>query len=109
MSSASAGTSGGAWPCSRSKQTGSLTQSTLNDNETLLTISAGYADGMRRCAGNRVAVNGVLCDVVGRVTMDAIIVRVPAGKERETADARYAELIGEHWTADDVARGTIMR
>ena len=81
------------------------TYHTSQDNETLLTISVGYADGMRRVPGNRVAVNGVLCDVVGRVTMDAIIAKVPRGSESATAGAKYVELIGDTWTADDVAKG----
>lgn len=74
------------------------------DNELHLALSVGYADGFRRCANNKVVVGGVVCDIVGRVTMDSVVARVPRGAERHTADAAVAELISENHTADDVAR-----
>ncbi|WP_411279927.1 alanine racemase [Gemmatimonas sp.] len=44
----------------------------------IATISAGYADGYRRQLSNRgeVLIGGVRCPVVGRVTMDMIMVNV---------------------------------
>jgi alanine racemase len=74
------------------------------DNELHLTLSVGYADGFRRCANNKVVIGGVVCDIVGRVTMDSIVARVPRGLEAHTVNATFAELLSENHTADDVAR-----
>lgn len=74
------------------------------DDELHLTLSVGYADGYRRCANNKVVVGGVVCDVIGRVTMDSVVARVPRGFEAHTANATVAELLSENHTADDVAR-----
>jgi alanine racemase len=74
------------------------------DGEQHVTVSVGYADGFRRCANNKIVLGDVECDVVGRVTMDNVIARVPRGMEQRTAQCSVAELIGEHRTADAVAR-----
>lgn len=74
----------------------------------LATISAGYADGLLRnfSKGGFVHVGGVKCPVVGRVSMDTLIVDVT---ETGCVAGDWAEIIGQHQTADDVAEaaGTI--
>lgn len=58
------------------------------------TLTAGYGDGYPRAAGNRaeVLVGGKRCRVLGRVTMDQILVDVSRVDAVETGDA--AVLIG---------------
>ena len=72
------------------------------------TIPTGYADGYRRELSNKgkVEINGKEVSVVGRVCMDQIMVDVTE------LDLEYGDevtLIGEYYTADDMARdiGTI--
>lgn len=74
------------------------------DGEQHVTIAVGYADGFRRCANNKVVLGGVECDVVGRVTMDNIVARIPRGAEAQTANCTVAELISDARPADAVAR-----
>jgi len=53
------------------------------DIERVGTIPVGYADGFRRCPGNQVLVGGKRVPVIGRVTMDYILVQlddVPGAK-----------------------------
>src|SRR5216684_588953 len=51
---------------------------------TVATLGIGYADGVRRLLGRAseatVLLNGVRCPVVGRVTMDLVMVDVHAGR-----------------------------
>lgn len=74
------------------------------------TISAGYADGYLRSLSGRglVFINGEKCPVIGRVSMDTIVADVSSLKT-ECRAGDFAEIIGRHQTADDVARqaGTI--
>ena len=76
----------------------------------LATISVGYADGILRCIGQNgmVAIGGQKCPIVGRVSMDTIIVDVTAVKS-PLHIGDYAEIIGPHQTVDEVAAqaGTI--
>lgn len=53
---------------------------TAHGNHRIATISIGYADGFRRHFSNAadVLIHGTLCPVVGRVTMDMIMVDVSA-------------------------------
>lgn len=73
------------------------------------TVSVGYADGYLRSltGGGHVFVHGVKCPVLGRVSMDSIIVDVTAVPQVSAGD--MAEIIGENQTVDDVAAqaGTI--
>lgn len=51
---------------------------TAGQAETVATLPIGYADGfIRKRSGYEIEVGGVQCPVVGRVCMDAIMVRVP--------------------------------
>jgi alanine racemase len=80
-------------------------------HERIGTVQVGYADGYRRTAGNVVLVGGRRVPVVGRVTMDQILVQldeVPgtkAGDEVVLIGKQGDELI----TAEDVAKtwGTV--
>lgn len=73
-------------------------------------LSVGYADGYFRSLTGRGAVfiGGVKCAVVGRVSMDSIVIDVTA-LGRTPVPGDWAEIIGPHQTADDVAAeaGTI--
>ncbi len=75
----------------------------------IATVSAGYADGYPRALSNkgRVYINGKFAPVIGRVCMDQFMVDVS-----DIASVKYgdiAELMGEHITADEIAKhcGTI--
>ncbi len=80
-------------------------------NERIGTIPVGYADGFRRLPGNKVLVGGKRVPVIGRVTMDQILVQLNEVPESKAGDE--VVLIGrqgdELITAEDVAAiwGTI--
>lgn len=84
-------------------------QFTADKPMRLATISVGYADGWPRSLSNRGAAwfSGQRLPIVGRVSMDSFV--VDAGAVPELAEGDLVELIGEHQSADDVARdaGTI--
>lgn len=76
--------------------------------ERVGTIPVGYADGFRRVMGNLVLVRGRFVPVIGRVTMDQIIVNLDqlpdaaAGDEvvilgKQAKQRISAEDIGERW------------
>lgn len=79
--------------------------------ERIGTIPVGYADGFRRLPGNQVLVGGKRVPIIGRVTMDQILVQLDKVPESKTGDE--VVLIGEQGeeciTAEDVAQawGTI--
>lgn len=79
--------------------------------ERIGTIPVGYADGFRRVEGNRVLVAGKEVPVVGRVTMDQIMVQLDSVPKAQVGDE--VVLIGVQGdasiSAEDVARrwGTI--
>ena len=76
----------------------------------LATISVGYADGILRCIAENgmFTIGGQKCPLVGRVSMDTIVVDVTTVKAPVTV-GDFAEIIGPHQTVDDVAAqaGTI--
>ena len=77
---------------------------------TCATVSVGYADGYLRSLTGRgkVVINGEKCPVIGRVSMDTIIVdTTKMAKQPEAGD--WAEIIGAGQTVDEVAEqaGTI--
>jgi len=61
--------------------------------ERIGTVPVGYADGFRRVQGNQVLVAGVRCPVVGRVTMDQVMVNLDALPDAE--DGMQVVLLGE--------------
>ncbi|MGB2965566.1 MAG: alanine racemase [Anaerolineales bacterium] len=79
--------------------------------ERIGTIPVGYADGLRRLPGNQVLVGGKRVPVIGRVTMDQILVQLDEVPGSKAGDE--VVLIGrqgdEVITAEDVAAiwGTI--
>ncbi|WKL58663.1 alanine racemase [Asticcacaulis sp. ZE23SCel15] len=77
----------------------------------LATLSAGYADGLPRALSNRGAAwfDGVRLPIVGRVSMDSIIVDISALEPDALQAGSFVELIGPHQSIDDLARdaGTI--
>ena len=78
---------------------------TTTAEERIGTIPVGYADGFRRVEGNEVLVGGKRVPVVGRVTMDQIMVQLDAlpntrpGDEVVIIGSQEAERI----SAEDVA------
>jgi alanine racemase len=54
--------------------------------ERIGTIPVGYADGFRRIDGNRVIVGGRIVPVVGRVTMDQIMVNLDSLPSAQIGD-----------------------
>jgi len=81
----------------------SHTYRTQRANEWLATVAVGYADGFRRVDGNAVVIAGHLCPVVGRVTMDQVVVRLPDSIARSVRAGDLVELIGMKRTTGDVA------
>ncbi|WLR92025.1 alanine racemase [Shinella zoogloeoides] len=77
----------------------------------LATIAAGYADGLPRSLSGRGAVycDGIRLPIIGRVSMDSIIVDVSALPEGRLTLGSLVEVLGPHQTLEDVARdaGTI--
>lgn len=80
----------------------------------LATLSAGYADGYFRAlasaaGGGRVFIGGQYAPVVGRVSMDLLIVDISDHPEHTVRRGDLAELIGPHVSLDEVAAraGTI--
>lgn len=77
----------------------------------LATIAAGYADGLPRSLSSRGAVycDGIRLPIVGRVSMDSIIVDISALPEGRLKLGSLVEVLGPHQTLEDVARdaGTI--
>lgn len=75
-----------------------------------VTVSIGYADGYLRSLTGRgkVYIGGVPCPVIGRVSMDSIIVATDHLAVQPAA-GDWAEVIGPHQSVDDVAAqaGTI--
>lgn len=77
----------------------------------LATLAVGYADGLPRCLGNRGAAwfEGVRLPMVGRVSMDSLIVDASALPEGALVEGALVELIGPHQSLDELATaaGTI--
>ena len=67
---------------------------TAPEDTTIATVSVGYADGIRRCVGNRghVLLHGKECPIVGVVTMDFLMVNIGDAAVRV---GDVATLIGE--------------
>ncbi len=70
---------------------------------TIATVPIGYADGYKRNMSGKahVYIKGYVCPVVGTITMGQIMVDV-TGRDIKMGDK--VEIIGNHITADDLAR-----
>jgi len=77
----------------------------------LATIAVGYADGLPRCLSNRGAAyfGATRLPIVGRVSMDSVIIDVSALPQGMLTLGSLVEIIGPHQSLDDVAAdaGTI--
>jgi alanine racemase len=80
-------------------------------NSRLATVSIGYADGYPRCLGNRgeAIVAGQRVPLVGRVSMDTLVVDVSRLSRDAVRVGDWATLIGGDLDIDTVAHlaGTI--
>jgi len=81
------------------------------DEMHLATIAAGYADGLPRSLSQRGAVyyKGIRLPIVGRVSMDSIIIDVTALPDGALQLGTLVEVLGPNQSLEDVARdaGTI--
>ncbi len=69
------------------------------------TVGIGYADGYMRILhkkGVQVYYNGVFCPVLGRITMDQIMIDVSQVPDAQAGDA--VEIMGEHVPIPEIAR-----
>lgn len=86
------------------------TSVTVTENRRLAIVALGYADGLPRQGSNKVLFywHGKPCPVVGRISMDTIIVDVTAANPAPRP-GDWLELIGPHQSADTLAEscGTI--
>jgi alanine racemase len=77
----------------------------------LATIGVGYADGVLRSLSNRgrALAGGTLVPIVGRVSMDLIMLDVTAAEAAAVQPGGFVELLGASRTVDDLAgeAGTI--
>lgn len=77
----------------------------------IATLSAGYADGLPRSLGNRGAAywNGTRLPIIGRVSMDSLMIDVSGVAADALAAGTLVELIGPHQTLEAIAAdaGTI--
>ena len=69
----------------------------LNRDSKLATIGIGYADGILRLLKKNVniTVNGKLCQIVGSITMDSLIVDITDVETKNLKVGSYLELINE--------------
>lgn len=77
----------------------------VKDRMKLATLSIGYADGFARSLTNCgiVYIGNTPAPVVGRVSMDLITVDVSKVPAHDLYPGGWAEIIGEHISADDLA------
>ncbi len=75
-------------------------------DRVIATIGVGYADGWPRRLGGRGSafVDGLRVPIVGRVSMDSMLIDVTAVPERARRAGAPVELLGPNQTIDDVAR-----
>jgi alanine racemase len=77
---------------------------TFEKDTTLATIAMGYADGFLRSGSNKAALywNGEPCPVVGRVSMDLVIVDI-GHLENMPQAGQWLEVLGPHQSVDQLA------
>ena len=70
---------------------------TLNRDSKLATIGIGYADGILRLLKKNmnIIINGKLCQIVGSITMDSLIVDITDVETKNLKVGSYLELINE--------------
>ena len=74
-------------------------------NARIATLAMGYADGPPRALTSKgfVYIGDVKVPIVGRVSMDLITVDVSAVNEQDAQPGCWAEVIGDHISADEMA------
>lgn len=81
-----------------------------SEQEVIATVPIGYADGwLRRLQGFSVLVDGQFCEIVGRISMDQITIRLPKSYPLGTKVTLIGENGGQSISATDLAQysGTI--
>ncbi|WP_380787699.1 alanine racemase [Sphingomonas sp. R86521] len=75
-------------------------------DRVIATIGVGYADGWPRRLGGRGSafVGGIRVPIVGRVSMDSMLIDVSDVPGEARLEGAPVELLGPHQTIDDVAR-----
>lgn len=78
---------------------------TVDVRTRLITVSAGYADGVSTRLSNTgfVAIDGQRAPIVGRVSMDLITVDVTNVSEEKTKPGGYVDLVGPGLSLDEAA------
>lgn len=80
-------------------------------NNTIATVSIGYADGVRRELSNKghVYYKGFKCDIVGRVCMDQLMICIPNELVGDVKKGDIVEIFGENINVAELAEtcGTI--
>lgn len=77
---------------------------TASQDEWVGTVPIGYADGYeRRLQGFHVLVDGQACEIIGRVCMDQMMVRLPHDYSRGTTVTLVGQDHGAEITLQDVA------
>ena len=84
---------------------------TAKAGDVIATIPCGYADGMLRSLGNnsKVYIDGNAFDVVGRVSMDLITVKINNLRQDLQKTGTEVDILGSEYTICDMAKqaGTI--
>lgn len=76
-----------------------------SSDEWIGTIPIGYADGYpRRMQGFHVLINGQFCEIVGRVCMDQMMIKLPAKLSVGTRVTLIGQQNGQQISCDDVAQ-----
>jgi alanine racemase len=73
---------------------------------TVATLGIGYADGLNRALSNKGAVYfaGVICPIIGRVSMDLMVIDVSQVPESFLNLGLWVEIMGDYMRPDDLAR-----
>lgn len=76
-----------------------------SEDEVIATVPIGYADGwLRRLQGFKVLVEGQFCEIVGRISMDQLTLRLPKAYPLGTIVTLIGEDGDKELTATDVAQ-----
>lgn len=79
----------------------------FKDQDRLLaTVQIGYADGLPRCLGNVGVffIDGKAVNIVGRVSMDLVILDITDHSNQNISAGTMVEIIGTNQSVDDLAR-----
>ncbi|MBN8828154.1 MAG: alanine racemase [Sphingobacteriia bacterium] len=77
----------------------------VQKNSKLATIAIGYGDGFPRSLSNKgtVVINNIKLPILGRVSMDSIVVDISSNKVSNIKEGDWVEIIGENNTIFDLA------